>query len=92
MNQGMTISFLQSRELLSWSIKISSNKLNPLKSISWIPPWGPDSRFLPVCSEINPAVPAAAKETYVKSPLTLSVIPDLIRNPVFSTGFPLSRE
>jgi hypothetical protein len=63
MNQGMTISFLQSRELLSWSIKISSNKLNPLKSISWIPQWGPDSRFLPVCRKINPAVLAAAKET-----------------------------
>jgi hypothetical protein len=62
MNQGMTISFLQSRELLSWSIKISLNILSPLKLISWIPPWGPDFRSLPACREINPAVPVAAKE------------------------------
>jgi hypothetical protein len=63
MNQGMTISFLQKRELLSWSTKISLNILNPLRSISWIHPWGPDFRSLQVCKEINPAVPAAAKKT-----------------------------
>jgi hypothetical protein len=63
MNQGMTIPFLQNRELLSWSTKISLSVLNPLKSISWIPPWGPDSTSLPVCREINPVVLAAAKGT-----------------------------
>jgi hypothetical protein len=63
MNQGMTIPFLQNGELLSWSIKISLNVLNPLKSISWIPPWGPDFTSLPVCREINPVVLAAAKGT-----------------------------
>jgi len=67
MNQGMTISFLQNKELILWSIKISLNKLNPLKLISWIPPWGPDFRSLPVCREINPAVPAAAKEALHQS-------------------------
>jgi hypothetical protein len=63
MNQGMTIPFLQNRELILWSIKISLNVLDPLKSISWIPPWGPDFTSLPVCREINPAVPAAVKGT-----------------------------
>jgi hypothetical protein len=63
MNQEMTMPFLQNRELLSWSTKISLNVLNQLKSISWIPPWGRDFTSLPVYMEINPAVPAAAKET-----------------------------
>jgi hypothetical protein len=66
MNQGMTIPFLQNRELLSWSIMISLNVLNPLKSILWIPPWGLDFTSLPIYKEINPAVPAAAKETPYK--------------------------
>jgi hypothetical protein len=73
MNQGMTIPFLQNRELLSWSIKISLNVLNPLKSISWIPPWGPDFTSLPAYRKINPAVPAAAKETPYKP---LRMMPD----------------
>ena len=67
MNQGMTILFLQNRELLSWWIKISLNKLNPWKSISWIPPWVQDFTSLPVCNEISRVVPVAAKETLHRS-------------------------
>jgi hypothetical protein len=67
MNQGMTISLLQNRELLSWSIKISLNKLNLLKSILWILPWGQDFTSLPVYREINPAVHAVVRNTPRKS-------------------------
>jgi hypothetical protein len=90
MNQGMTMPFLQNRELLSWSIKISLNVLNPLKSISWIPPWGPDFTSLPVYKEINPAVPAAAKETPHKP---LRMMPDfkgLSRKRSFLKNLPTS--
>ncbi len=66
MNQGMTIQFSQNKESFLWSIKIFWNVLNPLKSISWIPPWGPDFTSLQVCREINPAVPAVVKETPYK--------------------------
>jgi hypothetical protein len=53
--------FLLNRGSLSWSIKISLNGLNPLKSILWIPPWGPDFTSLPVYRKISPAAPAAVR-------------------------------